>query len=72
MPSVQIRRERPGDQQRMPPFKDTDLLAAAQAAPAECPAGELQDTAAPAKPDALANVRGAIRDIQRSGATTWG
>ena len=32
--------------------------------------GESQPAAAPAKPDALANVREAIRDIQRSGATT--
>jgi hypothetical protein len=45
------------------------MLAAAQAAPAECAPVE-QHTPAPARPDALANVREAIRDIQRSGATT--
>jgi hypothetical protein len=51
-----------------------DLLAAAQALPSqgvqvvERPAVEPQDPAA--KPDALASVRDAIRDIQRSGATT--
>jgi hypothetical protein len=50
------------------------LLAAAQALPpqgvqvVERPAVEPQDPAA--KPDALASVRDAIRDIQRSGATT--